>query len=155
MTAPTGFSRRPVPIVDPELSASPAIRLAKYAEIISVGRRSGREHRTTVCFAWSQGAVYVLAHCRADGSPGDWYRNVIAAGRGQVQIAGVRMQVRVAPAGDAMVARQLVIALLRHKYGNQAVTTWHPSSGAVPVRLDVIAVEPASSLEAPIAAGQS
>ncbi|CCI51844.1 hypothetical protein BN13_1280006 [Nostocoides jenkinsii Ben 74] len=120
-----------------ELLDPAILRLSKYAEVKTIGRRSGLARCTTVCFAWSDGAIYVLAHRGSDGRPGQWLRNVCAAGSAVVSIGGLDLNVTVDTAQDEHLARALVIGLLRHKYGGHAVTSWHPSTGAVPVRLVV------------------
>jgi deazaflavin-dependent oxidoreductase (nitroreductase family) len=140
MTTPVAFPPRRISALGAGTADPSVLYLAKYAEIETVGRRSGMPYVTTVCFAWAQHAVYVLAHPRRNGARADWYRNALAAGEVMVAIGPVRLYAVPVPAADEACARRLVTGLLRHKYGDYAVTNWHTGTGATPLRLDIIGV---------------
>ena len=81
-----------------------APRLAPWAVIVHIGRRSGTEYRTPVLAVRSGGALYVALFY---GTGAQWVRNVRAAGGGEVIRRGRRARfanVRIVadPAGEPL-----------------------------------------------------
>ena len=64
--------------------------LPGFGVVVHHGRRSGRTYRTPVnVFRSADGYVLALAY----GADSDWVKNVLAAGRAELQIRGRRIQV--------------------------------------------------------------
>jgi deazaflavin-dependent oxidoreductase (nitroreductase family) len=74
--------------------------LPPFAVISHVGRRSGRVYRTPV-LAFKSGEGYVVA--LTYGRDVDWVKNLLAAGRGEVERGGLKepvSSIRIASYGD-------------------------------------------------------
>lgn len=118
--------------LDPDLVS--ALEQARYLEVVTTGRRSGRAHQVVVWFGFRDGAVYVLAHARDHGRGTDWYRNLVAAGGATVRAGRRRARVVPVPFPPGADPHRFTVALLESKYGAGAVDTWYDPALRIPVR---------------------
>jgi deazaflavin-dependent oxidoreductase (nitroreductase family) len=82
-----------------------------YMIIGHTGRRSGRTYRTPVNYTVSEGDIFCTA---GFGRTSDWYRNLLAAGGGEIWLPDGRWAVSATDAGDhpqrIALLRQVLIA---------------------------------------------
>ncbi len=110
--------------------------------LVTRGRKTGRPRRTELWFVFRDGAAYLLAHGRAGGQGTDWFRNLTADCRVQIEGGGRTW------AGVAEVlppeAVEVITGWFRAKYGAEAVRRWYEGTPRLPVR---VRLEEAQTLE--------
>jgi hypothetical protein len=113
------------------------LREERYLYLTTPGRRSGRAHRVLVWFAFHEDVFYFQAHRRDHGQGTDWYRNLVAAGRGDIEVRDLRFQVGTDrfPAGTD--ASALVNELFKAKYGAETVADIYEGTRRIPVRAPI------------------
>src|SRR5512136_2311980 len=101
------LNQRVMPKTKPEERASELVLL-----LITTGRKSGLLRETRLQYEEDQGVIYVAA---ARGQQADWFRNILAQPRVEVQIKGKRQAGLAKPITDpACIADFLELRLKRH-----------------------------------------
>ena len=108
------------------------LRDAEEIELVTRGRRTGREHVVRLWSAYADGVLWLRSDRDAD-----WYRNLVADPRcrirvGDIEIDGVREE-----SGDADASLRALVELWRAKYGREWVGDWYVERGRIPVRIRV------------------
>ena len=112
--------------------AAATLRTAEEIELITRGRRTGRDHRVRLWSAYEDGVLWL----RSDRDT-DWYRNLLAEPRcrirvGELEVGGVRED-----ASDGADALRRLVELWRAKYGREWVGDWYVERGRIPVLVRV------------------
>lgn len=81
-------------------------------DIVTIGRRTGREHRVEIWFGALDGELCLLS---GNGSTADWFRNAIVDSRVVVEVDGERYA-GVAREVTAVDERAAIGAVMRAKY---------------------------------------
>ena len=101
------LNQRVMPKTKPEERASGLVLL-----LVTTGRKSGLPRETRLQYEEDQGVIYVAA---ARGQQADWFRNILAHPRVEVQIKGKRQCGLAEPITDpACIADFLELRLKRH-----------------------------------------
>ena len=103
-------------------------------ELITRGRRSGRDHAVKVWFAHEDGVLWL----RADESAPDWLRNLEAEPTATVRIGDRTLRATREPIADHDAALRHLVDLWRAKYGAEWVQDWYVEKGREPVRLRLL-----------------
>jgi deazaflavin-dependent oxidoreductase (nitroreductase family) len=112
------LNQRVMPKTKPEERASSLVLL-----LVTTGRKSGLPRETRLQYEEDQGVIYVAA---ARGQRADWFRNILAHPRVQVQIKGKRQYGLAEPITDpARIADFLELRLKRHPQMIRAMLLSH------------------------------
>lgn len=128
-----------------------ALQDEEELELLTVGRRSGREHAVRLAFAYEEGRLWarteerppppdaagVRRRDRRERDP-DWLRNLAAHPNARVRVGGRTLAVRYEPSPDESGDLRHVVELMRAKYGADWVEDWYVDRGRVPVKLRVL-----------------
>jgi hypothetical protein len=98
--------------------------------LITLGRKTGRRHETTVWCAYEDGVVWL----RGDHDS-DWYRNLEHDPRCRLRVGETEVAAVSEPISDEPAALRRVVELFRAKYGAEWVSDWYVERGRAPVRL--------------------
>ena len=103
-----------------------ALNSANEVDLITTGRRSGRESSRPVWFV-QQGEILYLVP--VTGTDSQWYKNVLARPGIRLTASGARYATDAAPVRDARKIGQIVDAF-RAKYGAQNVARYYTNPNA-------------------------
>jgi deazaflavin-dependent oxidoreductase (nitroreductase family) len=110
-----------------------ALESAEEVELETIGRRTGRLHRTTVWFARDDDVLWL----RTDANS-DWHRNLVADPRCTVRVGEFEIGAVREPVEDEIRALRELIDRWRMKYGQEWVADWYVERGRIPVRLRLL-----------------
>lgn len=109
-----------------------ALRDAEEIELVTRGRRTGKDHAVTLWSAYADGLLWLR------GDPdADWYRNLMAHAECRIRVGKTELRgTRLENDDEAADLRRLV-DLWRSKYGPEWVSDWYVEHGRIPVRVRV------------------
>ncbi len=105
---------------------------ASTLQIIVLGRKTGRERKAPVWFAYKNGKVYLLAHREVQ-----WWRNIQANPHIKLQLGEQMIE------GSAKIVPEMqasVYEMFREKYGGNQIDHWYGSarSNRVPLEIEIL-----------------
>jgi hypothetical protein len=101
---------------------------------VTRGRRSGREHRVQLWFAYDDGLLWLRTDRGRRGEP-DWYRNLLREPRCRAVVAGQELPATMEPPASGESELRRLVELWRAKYGAMWVQDWYVDLGRIPVKL--------------------
>lgn len=110
-----------------------ALRETEELELVTHGRRTGRDHVVRLWFAYEDGVLWL----RADEGPPDWLRNLRRHPDCVVRLGDHELAARNEPVEDSDAALRHLVELWRAKYGADWVQPWYVERGRVPVLLRI------------------
>jgi hypothetical protein len=132
--------------VDP--AAERALQEEDELELVTIGRRTGRDHPVRVAFVYQDDVIWlrteerppapdasgVRRRTRRERDP-DWLRNLQARPIATVRVRGLKLPVRYEPSTDPDADLRRIVDGMRAKYGPGWVEDWYVDRGRVPVKL--------------------
>lgn len=134
---------------------------AEDIELVTRGRRTGRDHSVRVRFAYADGVVWVRTGERppdpasagvrrrsaAERTP-DWLRNLQRDPRARLRAGVFELPATYEPSADREADLRRMVELHRDKYGVEWVGDWYMDMGRIPVklRLDPAALRAGSTM---------
>jgi hypothetical protein len=111
-----------------------ALARQEELELVTRGRRTGRQHTVRVWFAHEDGVLWL----RADERTPDWLLNLRRHPECVVRIAGRELKARYERPPDPDRALRTLVDLWRSKYGAEWVQPWYVEKGREPVLLRLL-----------------